>query len=144
MIIIKISVIVPVYNSEDTLEKCILSVLNQTLSDIELILINDGSIDKSQEIIDKYKEKYPDKIKTKTIENQGVSNTRNIALDMAEGEYIGFVDGDDYIESTMYEKLYNKAIDENADIVVSGYFVENEKNIRTYQLGGMEQYGKNI
>ena len=140
----KISVIIPVYNAEEFLGRCIESVINQTLKDIEIILINDGSNDNSQKIIDTYKMKFPNIIKSKTIKNSGASNARNIGIEMAEGEYIGFVDSDDYIDKTMYEKLYNKSKKENSDIVVSGYFVEKRKNIRAYQNGHMEQYDKNI
>ncbi len=140
----KVSIIVPVYNVEAFLEKCIISIINQTLKDIEVILINDGSQDNSQVIIDKYQKLYPDIIKTKKIENSGAANARNIGLEMAEGEYIGFVDSDDYIESTMYEKLYQKAKQEEADIVVSGYFVEKGKNIIAYQCGNEKYYGKSI
>ena len=140
----KISVIVPVYNSEEFIERCIKSIINQTLKDIEIILINDGSTDKSQEIIERYKNEYPNIIKAKKIKNSGAANARNVGLTLAEGEYIGFLDSDDYIDEKMYEKMYNKACKESADIVVSAYFVENKKNIRAYQLGHMEQYGKSI
>ena len=139
-----ISIIVPVYNAEKYLERCILSILNQTLKDIELILINDGSPDDSQKIIDKYKKEYPDIIKTKTIINSGPSVARNTGLEIATGEYIGFVDSDDYIEKTMYEKLYSKAMEEKSDIVACGYFTETEKTIKAYQTGYLEHYGKSI
>ena len=140
----KVSVIVPVYNAEKYLERCILSILNQTLNDCEIILINDGSKDSSQEIIDQYKKQYPDKIKTKSITNSGAAEARNVGLKMAKGEFIGFVDSDDYIDKTMYEKLYNKAITDHADIVVCGYFTEDEERIRSFQTGYLEQYGKSV
>ena len=79
--------------------------------DLEIIIINDGSSDDTQKIIDKYQILYPDIIKSKTVENGGAGKARNYALDLAEGEYIGFVDSDDFISNTMYEKLYRAAID---------------------------------
>ena len=140
----KVSIIIPVYNAEKYLERCINSVINQTLKDIEVILINDGSKDNSQHIIDKYKKKYEDIIKTKTITNSGAANARNVGLELAEGEYIGFIDSDDYVERNMFEKLYNKAKKEESDIVVSGYFIEQEEKIKSYQLGSLEHYNKSI
>jgi len=140
----KVSVIVPVYNSENYIEKCILSIVNQTLKDIEIIIIDDGSTDNSFEIIKKYQKEYSNIIKIKNIKNSGASNARNIGIEMSEGEYIGFVDSDDYIENTMYEKLYNKAKCENSDIVICAYFSETELKIKKRQLGNLEQYGKSI
>ena len=140
----KVSIIVPVYNADKFLRRCIDSILNQTLEELEIILINDGSTDESQKIIDDYQKRFPDIIKSEVIENSGASVARNRGITIAQGEYIGFVDSDDYIETTMYEKLYKKAEQENSDIVVSGYFVENDKNIRAYQIGHGEEYNKNI
>ena len=122
----KISVIVPVYNVENYIGRCIDSLVNQTLRDIEVVIVNDGSTDDSQKVIDEYVRKYPDKIKAYTIKNSGAANARNYALDKATGEYIGFVDSDDYVAKDMYEKLYNKAIEDNADIVNCGYYRETE------------------
>lgn len=113
----KISVIVPVYNVEQYLEKCLDSILNQTLKDIEIIVVNDGSPDNSQKIIDKYQKKYKN-IKGYIKENGGLSDARNFGLTKATGEYISFIDSDDYIDSTMLEKMYNKAKQDDLDIVV--------------------------
>ena len=111
----KISIIVPVYNVEKYLCKCIESILGQTFTDFELILVNDGSTDRSGEICDKYK--YVDKrIKVIHKENGGLSSARNAGIDIAEGEYIGFIDSDDWIDLNMYNKLYNLAILNGADI----------------------------
>ena len=101
-----ISIIVPVYNAEKYLSRCIDSILRQTFADFELILVNDGSSDKSKEICEKYLESDP-RIKLINQENSGVSAARNTGLDNASGEYIGFVDSDDFIEKNMYEELYN-------------------------------------
>ena len=105
----KISIVVPVYNVEKYLERCLESLTNQTLEDIEIILVNDGSIDASQTIIDKYKNRFPNKIKSFYIKNGGAAKARNFALNQVTGEYIGFVDSDDYISEEMYEKMYEKA-----------------------------------
>lgn len=116
----KISVIVPVYNTEQYLEKCLESLINQTLSDIEIIVVNDGSPDNSQEIIDKYKEKFPEKIKAVIQSNGGQSSARNNAMQYVTGEYIAFVDSDDFVELDAYEKTYNYAKDKELDVVCFG------------------------
>ena len=114
---IKVSVIVPVYNVEDYLEKCLDSLVNQTLKEIEIIVVNDGSPDNSGKIIEKYAKKYKN-IKAYTKENGGLSDARNYGIKKASGEYLVFIDSDDYIDETMLEKMYQKAIQENLDIVV--------------------------
>jgi len=140
----KVSIIIPVYNSEKDIEECILSVINQTLTDIEVILIDDGSTDNSPKIIKEYQEKYPQMIKIKTIQNSGAATARNIGLEMATGEYIGFVDSDDYIESSMFEKLYNQAKEKQSDITICGYFLETKAKSTIRQIGHLEQYDKSI
>ncbi|MBR6690046.1 MAG: glycosyltransferase family 2 protein [Bacilli bacterium] len=119
---IKISAIVPVYNMEKYLERCLDSLVNQTLEDIEIIVINDGSKDNSQKIIDKYSKKYKEKIVSYTNKNQGISKTRNFGIDKAKGQFLAFIDSDDFVEKDMFEKMYNKAIKENLDIVVCDYY----------------------
>lgn len=143
---IKVSVIVPIYNVEEYLERCIESLLHQTLKEIEVILVNDGSPDNSQAIIDKYTKEYPDKVIGLVKENGGLSDARNYGIPYAKGEYIGFVDSDDYVDITMYEKLYNKAIETDSEIVTCGYYGidENKENYRYFQKGNMIQYGKNL
>ncbi len=113
----KVSVIVPVYNVEEYLDKCLDSLVNQTLKDIEIIVVNDGTKDKSQDIVDKYVKEYPKKVFSYIKENGGLSSARNYGLKYAKGEYVGFVDSDDYVEYDMYEQLYNKAIETKSDIV---------------------------
>lgn len=124
----KISVIVPVFNSEDYLEKCLDSILNQTLNDIEIILIDDGSTDASLEIIKQYEKKY-NNIKYKTKKNEGQAIARNLGIEMATGRFICFVDSDDYIENTMLQKLYEYAIKNNSDIVICDYIEEYENKV---------------
>lgn len=123
---IKVSVIVPVYNVEHYLPKCLDSLVNQTLKDIEVIVVNDGSPDKSQKIIDKYVKKYPTIVKSYTKENGGQGSARNFGIKVAKGEYIGYVDSDDYVSLDMYELLYNKAKSEDLDICICGNYVAFE------------------
>lgn len=101
----KISVIIPVYNTEKYLEKCLDSIINQTYQDFEIVIINDGSIDNSQNIIEKYLDKYQNKIKCINKENGGLSSTRNYGIEVARGDYIIFVDSDDYIKKDLFEQL---------------------------------------
>ena len=124
----KISVVIPVYNSEKYLEKCLDSLLNQTLNDIEIVLVNDGSRDNSQQIIDRYREKYPDIIKSYTQENSGQASARNRGLEYAGGEFISFIDSDDYMELDAYERAYTKAKETDSDIVCFGFYeIKNGK-----------------
>ena len=112
-----ISIIVPIYNVGKYLPKCIESILNQTFKNFELILVNDGSTDNSGVVCDDY-EKKDTRIKIIHKSNGGVSSARNAGLYVAKGEYIGFVDPDDYIDKNMYEKLYRLCIDNNSDIAI--------------------------
>ena len=129
---VKVSVVVPVYNVEEYLEKCLTTLVNQTLKDIEIIVVNDGSPDNSQKIIDKYAKKY-DNIHAYKKENGGLSDARNYGIKKATGEYIAFVDSDDYIELDMYEKMYNKAKSGNFDMVVCDLnYVYPDKLVRAY------------
>ncbi len=113
----KVSVIVPVYNVEKYIKKCLDSLVNQTLDGVEIIVINDGSPDNSQKIIDEYTKKYKN-VKSYIKENGGLSDARNYGIKKATGEYISFVDSDDYIKKDMLEKMYNYAIKEDLDVVV--------------------------
>ena len=113
----KVSVIIPIYNTEKYLRKCLDSVCNQTLSDIEIICVNDCSTDNSLEILEEYASK-DNRIKLIDFkENKGAAVARNAGIDEAKGEYIGFVDSDDFIDLDFYEKLYNKAVKSGADCV---------------------------
>lgn len=113
---IKLSIIIPCYNVEKYVEKCINSLIAQTLDNIEIIVVNDGSKDNTLKILKKYG-KENSNIKLIDKKNAGVSAARNDALKIAKGEYIGFLDSDDWVEKDMFEKMYNKAINENLDIV---------------------------
>lgn len=124
----KVSIIIPVYNSENYLDKCISSILKQTLNGIEIILVDDGSTDKSEVICKKYKDS-DNRVKFVRKKNGGVSSARNCGVSIAEGEFITFVDSDDYIESNMCEKLYTSAIENKCDVVFSGMKSVNNKVI---------------
>lgn len=116
----RFSIIVPVYNVEKYLPKCIESIMNQTNQDFELLLVNDGTKDNSQKIIDEYVAKYPEKVYGFIKENGGLSDARNYGVDRAKGEYIIFIDSDDYIDSKLLEKV-NDEIEKNSGIDVVGY-----------------------
>lgn len=120
----KVSIIVPVYNVERYLEKCLDSLVNQTLQDIEIIIVNDSSPDHSQVIIDRYLALYPHLIKSYIKENGGIADTRNFGISKVTGEYFGFVDSDDYVELTMFEQLYNEAKKQDAQLVSCNFYWE--------------------
>ncbi|WP_195573600.1 glycosyltransferase [Paenibacillus sp. 1001270B_150601_E10] len=114
----KISIVVPVFNSEHYLKRCVDSILNQSLTDIEIILVNDASTDRSIDILKDYERRYPDNVIVIDSEiNLKQGGARNLGMKVATGEYIGFVDSDDWIASDMYEQLYLTAKQNNADIV---------------------------
>ena len=122
----KISIIIPVYNVEKYLERCLNSIVNQTLYDLEIICINDGSPDNSLEILERYS-KQDKRIKIINQENSGLSVARNTGMEIAVGEYIGFVDSDDWVDSNFYENLYNSAKKYNTDIAVASVLRERKK-----------------
>jgi glycosyltransferase involved in cell wall biosynthesis len=118
MTAIKISVVIPVYNAKDYLYDCIKSLLDQTLNDCEFILVNDGSTDNSREIIEKY-QKEDSRLVLINQENKGIGEARNTGIDIAKGEYVGFLDNDDFVKNDFLECLYNKAIKDDLDILIS-------------------------
>ena len=126
----KVSIIVPVYNVEKYISKCLDTLVNQTLDDIEIIIVNDGSKDKSKEIIKKYEIKNSQKIKYYEKENGGLSDARNYGMKYANGEYIAFLDSDDYVELDMYEKMYEIAKKENSDMVECNFIWEYPNKTR--------------
>lgn len=119
---IKVSIIVPVFNSENSLATCIDSLVNQTLADMEILFINDGSTDNSLQVLERYQKQHPDKIKIFSQKNQGQGAARNLGISKACGTYIGFVDSDDYIELNTYELMYNAINKLDCDIAVAQYF----------------------
>jgi len=125
----KVSVIVPVFNVEKYLRKCLDSLVNQTFKDYEVILVNDGSTDSSENIISEYTSKYPF-IKSFNKENGGMSSARNLGLNYASGEYIAFVDSDDYVELFFLEKMYEKAKSTDSDVVICDYYAINSEEKR--------------
>ena len=119
-----VSVIVPFYNVENYIEKCLNTLVHQTLEDIEIILVNDGSQDRSMVVVKKFLEQYPDKITYLEKENGGLSDARNYAIPYAKGEYIAFLDSDDYVEKTMYKDMYELAKKEDSDMVECNFYWE--------------------
>ena len=139
---IKVSVIVPVYNVDKYIRRCIASLVKQTLQGIEIIIVDDGSTDNSETIIKEYM-KYNEQIKYFRKENGGLSDARNYGLKFASGEYVAFLDSDDYVEADMYEKMYKKALKEDSDMVECNFYWtygryggKNKKDI------GYRYYGK--
>ena len=114
----KVSIIVPVYNTEKYLGKCLDSLLNQTLEEIEIIVVNDGSTDDSQKVIDEFSNRFPQKIKPYSKANGGLSDARNFGIERASGEFIGFVDSDDFVDEKMFGELYNLAVKHAAEISI--------------------------
>lgn len=131
----KVSIVVPVYNVEKYLNRCLNSLVHQDYKNIEIIIVNDGSPDNSQKIIEKFQEKHSDIIKTFKKKNEGLSEARNFGLKKATGDYIIFIDSDDYIETNMISKMINCAYKDNSDIVVCNIYdeYENEKVTKIYE-----------
>lgn len=140
----KVSIIIPVWGVEKYIAKCLESLVNQTLNDIEIIVVNDGTLDDSQKIIDKYVKKYPDKVKSFIKENGGQGSARNYGIKKATGEYFGFVDSDDFVEYSMYEKMYNKAKTEKLDIVVCGNYNVSEDYSKKEEDAFINNFSSNL
>lgn len=121
-----VSVIVPVYNVEKYLARCLDSLLGQTQPDIEILVVNDGSTDTSGRIVDEYAQKYPDRIRAFHMENEGVSAARNRGVAEAEGKYLTFVDSDDYVTVDYLELMVEAAEKNHADLVVQGFRMVDE------------------
>lgn len=123
--IITISIIVPIYNVEKYVRQCIESIINQTYKNLQIILVDDGSTDTSGLICDEYAS-IDDRIEVIHKKNGGLVTARKIGLQKAKGEYIGFVDGDDYIDDNMYESLLGYILKKDVDMVHTGYWYEKE------------------
>lgn len=124
---VKVSVVIPAYNVEKYIKTCLDSILEQTLTELEMIVINDGSTDKTKSIIETYVEKYPQIIKLVTKKNEGQGKARNIGIDLATGEFITFVDADDKIAPTMLEEMYDMAKKKQAEVIICDYYEITEK-----------------
>lgn len=116
----KVSVIIPAYNAEPYIEQCVNSVLYQTLEDIEIIFINDGSTDRTGEVLEQLVAGHPN-ARVIHQENKGLYRTREIGLSLATGDYVGWIDADDFVEPQMYEVLYNTAIEHDSELVICDY-----------------------
>ncbi|WP_312767220.1 glycosyltransferase family 2 protein [Epilithonimonas sp.] len=141
---IKVSIIVPVYNVELYLEKCLFSLVNQTLQEIEILVVNDGSKDNSQQIIEKFQRKYPNKIFGFVKENGGLSDARNFGIDRAKGQYLGFVDSDDYVSETMFEEMYNLAERHQAEMTICNLQKVDENGYITQKLTQLPNFPEKI
>lgn len=135
----KISIIVPVYNVEKYLKKCIDSILSQTYTNLDIILVNDGSTDNSGMICEDYAKK-DKRITVIHKKNGGLSSARNAGLDIAKGEYIGFVDSDDFIADNMYEILYHSIIDYNCDISIARLQSSDSEEKRDFKVRKMNKF----
>ena len=139
----KVSVIVPVYNTKDYLHRCLDSLLNQTIDDLEVILVNDGSTDDSVEILKEYVNKAPHRFVLIEKENGGQATARNLGIKSATGQYIGFVDSDDKVDIHMFEEMYNLAVSDDYDMVECHYHYiqETEDGIKELATrGNIRQY----
>ena len=133
----KVSIIIPVYNVEKYIDKCLNSVINQTLKDIEIIVIDDETPDNSMNIVNKYAKK-DSRIVVLKEKNKGQAGARNYGIKKSSGEYIMFVDSDDYVSNDICEKLYNKATEDNSDIVYSNCIELDEKGDRLPDIPKIE------
>ena len=133
----KISIIIPAYNVEKYIARCLDSLVHQTLQDIEVIVVNDGSTDSTGAIIDSYMEQYPDIVRGFTVQNGGAAEARNYGLQYVNGEFIGFVDSDDHVHPKMFELLYRASQEKQADIVCCDYCRVMSKKINNKSFGNM-------
>nr|WP_320193015.1 glycosyltransferase [uncultured Desulfobacter sp.] len=124
----KVSILIPIFNTEKFLRQCLDSIINQTLKEIEIICLNDGSTDGCPKIIEEYAKK-DERIKVVHKENTGYGHTMNVGLALAEGDYIGIVESDDYVADNMFEFLYSMAINEQCDIVKADYYFSYEEGV---------------
>lgn len=146
----QVSIIIPVFNTEAYLEKCLDSIINQTYQDFEIIIVDDGSTDNSYQVISKYEQKYKDKIFAYHKKNEGVSIARNYGIKRAHGKYITFIDSDDYIDKYMLEKMITKSNENDFDMIICDllYIYPNKQVIGkskiNHDLLTKEQIKKNI
>ena len=137
---VKVSIIVPIYKVEKYLKRCLESLVSQTFQEIEIICVNDGSPDQSQKIVDEYVEKYPHLVKGYLKENGGLSDARNYGLNLASGDYVAFIDSDDWVEPEMIEKMYRAAREQEADLVICDFVMDWEtKEKESLYISGIRQ-----
>lgn len=139
----EISIIVPVYNVKDYLQRCLDSLVRQTLKDIEIIVVDDGSTDGSGQFVDTYASEYPDKIKIIHKENGGLMSAWTTGVRVSQGNYIGFIDSDDYASLDMYESLYTLAVNNDVDIVISNYII-NGTNLGSHPIKEGKYVGEDL
>ena len=118
---ILLSLIIPVFNSQNTLVECLDSILNQSYNSYEIIIVNDGSTDNSQQIIEQYAILYPSIIKYVTKDNSGIGGARNVGIDKATGQYLGFVDSDDYVASNYFTVIEKIVKSQEPDLIIFSY-----------------------
>ena len=140
----KVTIIIPIYNAEEYIKKCLDSIIDQTFKSLQVILVNDGSTDSSEQIIDKYIAKYPNVFEKINKENGGQATARNMGIKYAKGEYVIFIDSDDYIDPTMIEELYNEAYKNNADIAVCDYYEIKDGEKKIYRNALVNYSNDNI
>lgn len=139
----RVSVIVPVYNTEKYLHRCLESLVHQTLRDLEILVVDDGSTDHSPEILAEYEKKYPGRVRAIRKENGGQASARNLGILECTGEYVGFLDSDDYADTVMYEEMLRAALADNCDMVECSYHYLQEKDGKQKELatrGHIRQY----
>ncbi len=135
---IKVSVIVPVYNTEKYLEECLTSLVEQNFDSFEVIVINDGSTDGCQKIIDQFQKDYPQLIRAYSFPNRGISVSRNYGISVAKGKYLTFIDSDDYVHINFLSDMYNRIEEAKADMVVCDYYTVKDGNIAMFKLDDFE------
>ncbi len=135
-----VSVVVPVYNTEKYLRRCMDALLSQTIDkkDLEIIAVNDGSTDSSPRILREYEKMYPGVVKVFDKNNGGQATARNLGIQKASGDYIGFADSDDYVDKSLFKKLYDKALETGADLTECSYHSMLEQN--TFDENGLPTY----
>lgn len=142
----KISVIIPAYNVEKYIRRCLDSLVSQTYENLEIIVVNDGSTDATGDILQEYAARFPGKVIPFHRENSGQAEARNFGMTKATGEYIGFVDSDDFVSAVMYEKMYREAEENGCDLVTCGYYGCDDVTgeITVYQTGYKGEFNQSI
>lgn len=138
-----VTIIIPAYNVENYISECLESIVNQTYKNLEIIIINDGSTDRTGEIIESYVNKYSN-IKYIYQNNKGVSNARNLGLSHANGEYIMFIDSDDYIDVDLINNMVKKSKQNDADLVITGHIRVSEDSLIKKEIINLDEYSDNI